>query len=274
MKSADLNGMKKLFFCFVTISAALYILVCGLLFFFQEYLIFVPAKLGADYVFDLPGHPEEINIKTEDSVLLNGLLFRADSSKGVILYLHGNGGSLASWGNVAEVYTDNGYDLFMPDYRGYGKSGGEITGSEQLFSDVQTVYDELKKSYSEDNIVVLGYSIGTGMAAKVAADNHPRLLILQAPYYSLSDIARERFPLLPSFLLRYKLNTYQYLERCRMPVVIFHGDADEVISHYASLKLKKLLKPEDRVVILEGLGHNGMLDDQRYRAVLAALLTQ
>jgi len=162
----------------------------------------------------------------------------------------------------------------MLDYRGYGKSEGEIKGSEQLFSDVQTVYDELKKSYSEEKIIVLGYSIGTGMAAKVAADNHPRLLILQAPYYSLSDIAKERFPFLPVFLLRYKLNTYQYLEQCQVPVVIFHGDADGVISHYASLKLKKLLKPEDQLIILEGLGHNGMSDDQRYRAALSELLAK
>jgi|GEM_PF-2873337 len=93
-----LIDMKKLFFTCIAGLAVLYILICGLLFFFQEKLIFVPAKLDSDYVFDFPGDPEEVNIETADDVLLNGLLFRADSSKGVILYLHGNGGSLASWG--------------------------------------------------------------------------------------------------------------------------------------------------------------------------------
>jgi uncharacterized protein len=74
---------------------------------------------------------------------LNGLLFKADSSKGVIFYLHGNAGNIGSWGNVATTYTKLNYDVFIIDYRGYGKSEGKINGQEQLFNDNEAAYNAL-----------------------------------------------------------------------------------------------------------------------------------
>lgn len=75
----------------------------------------------------------------------------------------------------------------MMDYRGYGKSEGSIKNEDELYSDVQEVYNYLKSFYNENKIIVLGYSIGTGPAAFLASKNHPKELILQAPYYSLPD---------------------------------------------------------------------------------------
>ena len=100
---------------------------------------------------------------------MNGVLFKADSSKGLIFYLHGNAGSINSWGEIAKTYTDLDHDVFILDYRGYGKSEGSITSQDQLFRDLQIVYDEVKKRYREDKVIVLGYSIGTAPAAKIAS---------------------------------------------------------------------------------------------------------
>jgi pimeloyl-ACP methyl ester carboxylesterase len=91
----------------------------------------------------------------------------------LIFYLHGNAGSLNTWGEVAKRYTELKYDVFMLDYRGYGKSEGSIHSQKQFHEDIQMAYDEMKKTYKESNIVVLGYSIGTGPAAKLASLNHP-----------------------------------------------------------------------------------------------------
>jgi len=254
------------------ILLALYILACGLLFIFQEKLIFFPQKLDKNYQFSFDQKFEEINIKTQDNISLNGLLFKADSSKGLIFYLHGNAGSLSSWGDVAKTYTDLTYDLFMLDYRGYGKSEGSISSQGQLFKDIQQAYDELKKKYSEDKIIVLGYSIGTGLAAKLASTNNPRLLILQAPYYSLTDMMRHTYPIIPTFILKYKLETNEFIKDCKMPIVDFHGNQDEVIYYGSSLKLKELFNKSDTLITLNGQKHNGMTDNPDYITEIKKIL--
>jgi uncharacterized protein len=265
---------KRLFLGCLRILASFYLIACTLLFYFQEQLIFFPEKLEPNYTFSFDQRFQEANTSASDGKLLNSLLFKADSSNGVIFYLHGNGSSLRSWGTVAKTYTDLNYDVFMLDYRGYGKSEGSINGQEQLFQDIQTVYDALKAQYSEGKIVILGYSIGTGLAAKVASTNKPRLLILQAPYYSLSDMMQHIYPIIPSFILKYKLNTHDYLKKCSTPVVVFHGDQDEVIYYGSSLKLKEEFKRQDTLITLIGQGHNGMTENPDYKDQIQRILAR
>jgi uncharacterized protein len=255
--------MKKAM-VFVWTILGLYVLICILMFVLQEKVIFFPEKLHRNYRFEFKEPFEEIFIPTEDNRKLHALLFRADSTKGLIFYLHGNAGSLEGWGDVAELYTDLQYDVFLLDYRGYGKSEGSIESESQLFRDVQVAYNEMLKRYDEDKIVVLGYSIGTGPATKIASTNNPRMLILQAPYYSLTDMAKNTYPFLPTFLLRYKFETHKYIVDCKMPIVLFHGDADEVIYYGSSLKLKPLLKETDTLITLTGVGHNNMTFERQY----------
>lgn len=264
--------MKKFTLKFLTVILAIYTLVCALLYFFQERLIFFPQELSKEYSFQFDQPFEERSIKTNDGKILSGLLFKADRSDGLIFYLHGNAGSLSSWGHVARAYTDLNYDVFMLDYRGYGKSESEINSQRQLYEDVQTAYDEIKKEYSEDNIIVLGYSIGTGPASRLASENNPELLILQAPYFSLTDLMRHTYSVIPTFILKYKFETNEHLKDCNMPVIIFHGDRDEVIYYGSSLKLKEEFKNKVTLITLKGQGHNGMTDNKDYRNELKQIL--
>lgn len=264
--------MKKALIRILQILLILYLIICGLLYFFQEKLIFFPHKLRKDYKFQFNQSFEELNIKTTDQILLNGLLFKADSSKGLIFYLHGNAGALNSWGGVAKTYTDLGYDVFMLDYRGYGKSEGKITSQEQLFQDVQTTYDEIKKRYNEDKIIVLGYSLGTGLATELASTNNPKLLILQAPYYSFTDLMKYYYPIIPTFILKYKLPTDEFIRNCKVPIVIFHGTDDEVIYYGSSLKLKNYFKNTDTLITLKGQLHNGITYNPEYKADIEKIL--
>lgn len=264
--------MKRFLGIILKIVAFLYGLMCVLLFFFQEKLIFLPQKLDEGFEFQFEQPFTEININTKDFKKLNGLLFKSDSSKGVVFYLHGNAGNLNSWGNVAKTYTDLHYDVFMLDYRGYGKSEEEITGQEEIFDDIQLSYNELKKTYSENKIIVLGYSIGTGLAAKVASTNNPKLLILQAPYVSLVDMMKTSYSFVPTFLLKYKFETNVYLKSCKMPIVIFHGDKDEIIPYKSSQKLQEVFKSTDKLITLNGQGHNGITDNLEYKKELTKIL--
>lgn len=258
----------------ILIIAGLYACLCILVYFAQERFIFFPQKLAKDHRFQFEQDFVETNIRTADNTILSGVLFRAKASKGLIFYLHGNAGSIDSWGELAPVYTALGYDVFMIDYRGYGKSEGTLKNEKQLFGDLQTVYDHLKKSYTEDNIIVLGYSIGSGPAAKIASSNSPRMLILQAPYYSLTDMMNHYYKVLPAFILKYKFETFSYLPLYQNPVVIFHGDQDEVIYHGSSLKLQKLFKKDDRLVTLKGQSHNGITENPEYVAILREILSR
>lgn len=263
---------RKLIKAALFISGTL-ILLCSLIYIFQERLIFHPQTLDKGYTYNFPQAFEELNIPVDDQTTLNGLLFKTDSAKGLIVYLHGNAGSLASWGTVAKAYTERNYDVFIYDYRGYGKSGGSISSEEQLFADNQKVYDYLKR-YPYPKTIIIGYSIGTGMAAKLAAANPPDFLILQAPYYSLTDLVQHAFPVLPSFLLKYKFETYKILGNSSFPIVLIHGDQDEVIYYQSSEKLLKGLKPADRLIILKGQGHNGMTENPDYLNAISSLLAQ
>lgn len=264
--------MKKSILKILKILLILYVVLCGLLYFFQEEFIFFPEKLQPGYTFNFKQEFEEVDIKTEDNILLHGVLFKADTSKGLIFYLHGNAGSLKTWGNIAKTYTDQNYDLFILDYRGFGKSEGTISSQNQIYGDAQAAYDLMKSRYSEDKIIVLGYSIGTGIATKLATKNYPQLLILQAPYFSLIDMMKQNYPIIPTFILKYKFETNLHIQDCEMPIIIFHGNQDRIIPHESSRKLKGLIKESDMLITLNGQGHNGMSDNPEYVMALTKIL--
>ena len=249
----------------------LIVLIIGALYFFQEKLIFYPDKLERSYQYSFDESYEEMMIKTSDDKLINALLFKAKSTKGLIFYLHGNAGSLESWGTVAKIYTDLNYDVFISDYRGFGKSEGSINSEKQLYEDNQIAYNLMKESYNEENIIVLGYSIGTGMAAKLASENNPKLLIMQAPFYSFKEMMSNQF-YFPTFILKYKFRTNEYLEQCECPIVIFHGDRDEIVNYKWSLKLKEEFKDKIQLITLHGEVHNGITDNIDYRMELENVL--
>lgn len=262
----------KTFLITALVLFLIYIIILMIAYFNQERLIFFPTKLSSDYEFRFPKQAEEIYITTKDSIKLNALLFKADSSKGLIFYLHGNAGALDSWGWLAQTYTTLNYDVFILDYRGYGKSEGKIHSQQQFFDDVQLAYDLMKSRYPENKITVLGYSIGSGSAAMIAAKNNPKQLILQAPYYNLTDLTKKLYPYAPTFILKYKFETNKFLPQVKAPVVLFHGDQDEVIYYGSSEKLATLLKPGDEFITLKGVGHNGMTEDAQYLKELRRVL--
>ena len=269
----QIKSMKKMLIKIALGLLILYLVACVVLYFWQERLIFFPEKLDKAHVFRFEGEYEEEYLEVEKGVRLHGILFKtARERKGLIFYLHGNAGCLNSWGYVTRIYKNLGYDVFILDYRGFGKSEGAIRSQAQLFADNQLFYDKLKARYAEEDIVVLGYSIGSGMAAKLASDNAPKLLILQAPYYNLMDLMRNKFPIAPTFLLRYRFETNEYLKRCAMPVVIFHGREDEVIYYGSAEKLAAEFKAGDRLIPLEGVGHNNMGDYPDYQSALGEIL--
>ncbi|HWY37064.1 MAG TPA: alpha/beta fold hydrolase [Bacteroidia bacterium] len=267
-----MKRLKKILVWLLSIIAVVYIVVCCVMYLMQEKILFHPTKLEAGYTFEFKNRFEELFIPVSDNKKINGLFFKADSSKGLIFYLHGNAGALDTWGKAAEKYVACHYDMFIPDYRGFGKSEGEIYSEPQFYDDVQAAYNELKKRYNENKIVIIGYSIGTGPAAMLASQNNPKMLVLQAPYYSMVDMMHHSYPFIPDFLLKYKLKTFEFVQKTKAPIYVFHGDSDKVIYYGSSLKLKEHFKKSDTLFTLPGAGHRGMNNNETFIAEMSKIL--
>ncbi len=267
--------MKAFKFVFLSLAGFLgiiYLIIVSYVYFNQEEMIFPAYKLAQDYQFKFEGNYQEISIPSSDGKKISGLLFKAENSKGLIFYLHGNAGALNTWGNIADVYTELGYDIFILDYRGYGKSEGDIENQEQMFQDVSVVYHKLLTGYEEKKVIITGYSIGSGIAAYLASENNPKGLILLAPYYNFTEFSGTRMPFIPDFLKKFSFETNVYLEKIQAPIAIFHGNKDQVISYDNSVRLSKLLNEESHFYLLENQDHIGINENEVYKKQLQKIL--
>lgn len=248
----------------------IYLLYVSYIYFNQAEMVFVANKLPENYKFEFRQKFEEVTIPSFDNKKLNGLLFKTPNPKGLIFYLHGNAGSLDSWGNNAEIYTNLGYDIFFLDYRGFGKSEGKVENQEQVFKDISIAYDKVKFGYK--NTIIIGYSIGTGLATYLASINNPSKLILQAPYYNFLEFSTSRAPYFPDFLKKFQFETDVYITKVKAPIYIFHGNQDQLIPFENSTRLQKLLKPNDTIIELQNQGHLGINDNEQYKENLKVIL--
>jgi uncharacterized protein len=232
----------------------------------QERLIFLPTPLPPDHRFRAAPDVHEVWVDVPGG-RLNALHLRLPEPRGVVFFLHGNAGNLDSWFVNVDFYRQLGYDLYMPDYRGYGKSLGHITSEAQLHADVAAAWQSIAASYADRRVVFFGRSLGTGLAARLAASlpqaARPDLLLLVSPYESLQAMAREHYPFVPSGLLRYPMRSDAALQalaaddRGRPRVLIVHGDRDAVIDPRHGRALAGL-HPQATFRTIAGAGHNDL----------------
>lgn len=266
--------LEMLIFGFITISI-IYGLLIIVFFIKQERFIFYPLTLEKGHVFEFSFPFEERVFTPEKGVRIHSILAHSTEKKGLIFYLHSNSGNLNRWGNdMIPDLLGLGYDVFMMDYRSYGKSIGKIS-QEALINDVDYVYNELIKEYPEVKIHLFGKSIGASLAAYLAAHYFPNQLIMETPFYSMKELSKYYFPWLPSFLLKYRFNTYQYCFDIQhsTPITLFHGTADEIIPHDSSLKLKEKLHNQKINLYLIPKGrHNNLPIFKSYHTRLTQIL--
>ena len=152
----------------------------------------------------------------------------------------------------------------MIDYRGFGKSRGKRS-QKRLFDDSQFMYNWLLKQYAEKNIILYGRSLGSGVAARIASWNNPRLLILDSPYYSFYYNTRRFLFWLPlKWMMRYPIRTDQYMETVSCPVHIIHGTNDFLIPFKQSEMLEHFFPEKIDLIPIEGAGHNNLQDFPAY----------
>lgn len=249
----------------ILIIASLYFLIGIALNMFQEKLLFLPTVLPQDYKYNSVYNFEELNLKTEDHATLNAIHYKVENPKGVILYFHGNAGDLSRWSKVSEFFVAKDYDVLIMDYRTYGKSRGKL--SEQAFyNDADLFYSHLKKQYKEEDITVYGRSLGTGIATYIASKNKPKQLVLETPYSSIADVAKDRFPIFPvKWLLKYKFPSQNFIKNVTCPITIFHGTEDAIVPYKFGKKLASKAKQNQvNFITIDSGSHNNLISFKEY----------
>lgn len=240
---------------------------------FQERLIFHPEVLANEYEYRFDANFEELFFETDDGDKINALLFKAENSKGVVYYHHGNSFNLAYWGQRAEDLLKNGYDVLFYDYRSFGKSSGKVKNEKMLYADAVMIYKEILHDYPEKDIVIYGCSLGTGIATKLAYDNRPKLLILETPYFNFYDVSKYHYPYLPtSILLHYQFKINKLLPELTIPAYLFHGTADKTVPYNSSVRLEQLATHIDLTTIENG-SHSDLNTFEEYQEKMKAILS-
>lgn len=258
----------------VILLLLVYVVISVLLYFLQDYLMFKPEKLPKDFMFQYDHQDfEEYNIETRDGAIINGLRFKAQQPKGIVFYLKGNSKSIKGWGKFAVDFTRHGYDVLMVDYRGFGKSTGRRT-QKAIKRDMQVIYNRIKENVDEKYIILYGRSLGSGFATKLASMNNPRMLILDAPYYSLSKVAKRYIPFMPlSLLLKFPMPTYKWLQYVNCPIHIIHGTDDKLIPYKTSVRLSKIKPTSTTLHTVIGGGHKDLNTFESYHKMLSEIIT-
>ncbi|MGC4100087.1 alpha/beta hydrolase [Ferruginibacter sp.] len=247
-------------------------LLSVIVYFVQEKFIFKPEKLRQDFIYKYDAPFKELFFDVEEGVRINGLHFYCTKPLGLILYFHGNSRSIKGWAKYARDFYRYQYDVVLVDYRGFGKSTGKRNEKDML-KDMQFVYDTLAVTYPQNHLIVYGRSLGSGFAAKLAADNSPRYLILDAPYFSFRKTIERFLPILPvKYILRYHLRTDKWIPKVNCHTYILHGTKDRLIPISNSEKLQALSPRKITLIRIEGGRHNNLPSFPEYHNFIRDIL--
>ena len=262
--------MPKVIKILLTICAV-YLLIISLLYFFQERFIFQPVALDQCHLFSFDQSFEEFFLEEDSKNLkVNALFFPADSSKGLILYLHGNADNLQRWGKYAKDFTQHHYDFLGIDYPGYGKSGGEPS-EQKCYESADLAYHWAREHYPEKQIIIYGRSLGTGSAAWLASRYPAKHLMLETPFPSIPHLFNDRLPIF--FPIKHVFPVEDYIQSVKYPITIFQGTEDLIVPYNAAIQLKKHLHDKDQFITIPGGKHKNLNTYKTYSSNLASLLS-
>jgi len=241
-------------------------------FYLQDKVFFHPKPVAAhiDYSFSIPH--KEVTIPVDNKTSYHLVQFTATAPKGVVLYFHGNQDNVEHYAANAPMFTRNGYDVWMVDYPGFGKSTGKLE-EEVLYQQALQVYKLARSQYQPQQIIVYGRSMGTAVATQLASIRDCKRLILETPYYSFTSLADRYLWMYPtSRIIKYKMPTYEYISNVTAPITIFHGTNDGIIPLENARRLQPLLKQEDEFVLVAGGSHNNLGTYQQVKNKIDSLL--
>jgi len=205
---------------------------------------------------------EEFKVTTEDSVALKGWYVPPSGKPFTILYFHGNADDLRSSTAIAAPYIEEGYGFMIAEYRGYSGMPGSPTEN-GLYADGRAfLYKMVDKNIPLESIILMGHSLGTGVATQLATEFHVAGVALFAPFLSMAHIAQNFYPIFPTHLLVFdRYANVDKVSRLSMPLIIIHGDRDEIVPLEQGRRLYDLAKEPKKMHLMPTYGHNDLLLD-------------
>jgi len=243
--------------------AAVYLVVIGAMFFLQRDLLYYPVAAGASPDPDGPSI-QVVQIDTEDGERLVGWWLPAEGNNPTILFFNGNAAGLAVQEGRWRRIADKGVGFLAVGYRGYDGSTGRPTEA-GLHMDAAAAYDWLTRRVPPSRIVIHGFSLGSGVAVRLASERSARAVILEAPYTATVDVAAEAYPWAPvSLLMLDQYRSRDIIDRLEEPILVIHGDADEVIPFEQGWALYGMAKAPKAFVRMVGSNHSTLVRDGAY----------
>lgn len=230
---------------------------------FEKSMIFHPKTYTPGPEWKAPEGGEDVWINTKDGKKLHGwFLTPEDKNKAVtVIYFHGNGGNITSYSWAATELRAQGYSVMIYDYRGYGRSEGSVPDEDILYSDADEVYQFIinKSQTDPKRIVFYGFSLGTAIATEMANRHRCMALVLECGMTSAKDMADIMLPSVSGIFdgaRTFRLNSANKISGVNCPVLISHGDADDIIPVDQGKKLYELAKKPKHLAVYHGVGHN------------------
>ena len=257
--------------CLATIAYVGVVLVLMLL---ENWIVYQPVKAAS--AWEPPPTPEitDVELTCADGTCVHGWWLPCRDAKSALLYLHGNAGNLSWRGNSIVKLRDRlGVSVLIVDYPGYGKSQGRP--SEQgCYHAADAAYAWLvdEQKLAPKNLLIYGGSLGGGVAVDLASRHDHRALVLVKTFTSAPDVGGQLFPWLPvRWIMRNRFPSVEKIERCRRPVFITHGDADEMVPFTLGKKLFEAAHEPKQFQLMPGARHNDPLPDDVFTELKAFL---
>jgi fermentation-respiration switch protein FrsA (DUF1100 family) len=242
--------------------AALYGLYLTGLYLFQRRIVFLTDKARPDLTRVALPRTEAVTVTTEDGLPLLAWYMPPQRADGyVVLFLHGNAGNIGHRGYRLERFDRLGWGALLLEYRGFGGNPGHPSEN-GLLTDARAGLAKLRAmGIPLDRILVWGKSLGTGPAVRLATEQRVAALLLEAPYTSVADLARLRFPLVPvDMLLLDRFDSLRAIGRVQAPVLVMHGERDRIVPAAQGRAMFEAAPSPKELWIARDTGHFGMVD--------------
>jgi pimeloyl-ACP methyl ester carboxylesterase len=213
------------------IILSIYILLLILLYFFQSSFVYFPSKKLAYSPAEIGLDFEDVFMVCEDNIQLHGWYIHCKQKKGIVLFFHGNAGNISYRLDTIAMFTGIGYDVFIFDYRGYGKSQGKPS-EEGTYLDALAAWNYLlqQRKVSGEKITIFARSLGAAVGSWLAKEKHVHAVILESSFASIPKMGEKLYPFLPTRLLaKIIYPVHEYVKHIQAPKLFIHSRDDEII---------------------------------------------